>query len=683
MDFKQEYIEEVKQILKSLEHSIMLLDKQPNNPEEIDNVYRFLHTVKGSAGMFDFKEMERLTHELENIYSDIREDIRTIDENILDLTLHAVDVLNDLIEGNEDGGASQQIIDSIISLRGISGEPSGITEAKSLTKREAYSIIFTPTDNIFKRGINLNAILEDLNELSWHETIIHNETIPFAEQIKEKKINSWLEILAITPAGEASIKDIFMFLNNSDYQLFKINSTQDFQSETYSQLIKLSDEEAQERFNKFIAFDSNLFNQTETATEAKPEISKADVLKDLKSVVEDLVPEVETIATESKSSFSNAKKNSHVNVSTEKLDGLINIVSELVTFRSEMQHLLSDVQDEKIIEAVEKLENLTLKLRDSAFNIRLVPINILNVKLQRLIRSVSKELNKEVDFITEGLDTELDRSIITALEAPLMHIIRNSLDHGIESSEERLRKNKPAKGLLKLYSYNSGDHVFIQIQDDGNGIDFKKIKEKAIAKNLLSPNKEYSEKELIGVMMSAGFSTADSVTTVSGRGVGMDVVKREINALRGEIDISTEEGLGTIITLRLPLTLTILDTLIVSVSKEKYLIPINEVEYCYEETHSKLFKNNRHLINYENTYIPFVSLRQFFSIEEYPEKETVIIINKNDTRIAIIVDDILGQYQTVYKPLNELIQDIDCFSGASILGDGSSALILNALKLKP
>ncbi|PTB88822.1 chemotaxis protein CheA, partial [Marivirga lumbricoides] len=181
---------------------------------------------------------------------------------------------------------------------------------------------------------------------------------------------------------------------------------------------------------------------------------------------------------------------------------------------------------------------------------------------------------------------------------------------------------------------NSGDHVFIQIQDDGNGIDFKKIKEKAIAKNLLSATKEYTEKELIAVMMSAGFSTADSVTTVSGRGVGMDVVKKEINALRGEIDISTEEGLGTIVTLRLPLTLTILDTLVVKVSNEKYLIPINEVEYCYEEEHSKLFKTNRHLINYENSFIPFVSLREFFSVEEYPEKETVIIINKNDTRIA-------------------------------------------------
>ncbi len=688
MDFKQEYIEEVKQILKSLENSIMQLDKEPSNTEEIDNVYRFLHTVKGSAGMFDFKEMERLTHELENIYSDIRDGIRTIDEGILDLTLHAVDVLNDLIEGNADNGATDQIIDSIIALRGISEEESEIIEGNNkispTQKHEAFIIIFTPTDNIFKRGVNLTAILQDLDELSWHEKIIHNETIPLEKQISTKKLISWLEILAVTKGGEESIKDIFMFLNDGEYQLLKISTIEDFSTEAYTKHIQLTEKETTLRFEKFTEFDPTLFTADNGLVGEKPHINKENILKELKSVTEDLESEVVSQLSQSttKAHSNSSKKNSHVNVSTEKLDGLINIVSELVTFRSEMQHLLSDVQDTKITEAVEKLENLTLKLRDSAFNIRLVPINILSVKLQRLIRSVSKELSKEIEFITEGLDTELDRSIITALEAPLMHIIRNSLDHGIESPEERIRKNKPEKGLLKLYSYNSGDHVFIQIQDDGNGIDFKKIKEKALAKNLLSPNKEYTEKELIAVMMSAGFSTADSVTTVSGRGVGMDVVKREINALRGEIDISTEEGLGTIITLRLPLTLTILDTLVVSVSKEKYLIPINEVEYCYEEEHSKLFKNNRRLINYENVYIPFVSLRNFFSIAEYPKKETVIIINKNDTRIAIIVDDILGQYQTVYKPLNELIQDIDCFSGASILGDGSTALILNALKLK-
>jgi two-component system chemotaxis sensor kinase CheA len=271
--------------------------------------------------------------------------------------------------------------------------------------------------------------------------------------------------------------------------------------------------------------------------------------------------------------------------------------------------------------------------------------------------------------------------MINALEAPLMHIIRNAIDHGIEKPEERERQNKPRKGLLKFYSYNSGDHVFIQLQDDGNGIDFDKIRAKGIEKGLLNKNQTYSEKELLNIMMAPGFSTADKVTTVSGRGVGMDVVKKDIAAIRGDVEVSTEKGLGSIFTLRLPLTLTILDTLVVKVSDNKYLLPISEVQFCYEEDHTKLFNKKSRQINFQGQLMPFVSLREYFGIEEKNEKETVIVINKNDTKIAVVVDSILGKLQTVYKPLNELLHPAQCFSGASILGDGSMAFILNALKL--
>ncbi|MTI39888.1 chemotaxis protein CheA [Fulvivirga lutimaris] len=675
MDFQQEYITEVKQILKSLEQSMMVLAQDANNPDEIDNAYRYLHTVKGSAGMFDYHLMENLTHELEYVYSDIRDGIRTVDEYILDLTLHAIDVLNDLIEGNNDEKAVDKLIKSIKELRGDSaGESSEATAASgsSTKKEEAYIIIFQPNENIFKRGVNLAAILEDIADLGEHDIIFHNESVPFEKQLENKAIISWLEILLITDQGEEGINDVFMFLNNDEYSSFKVDGAESFASENYKGLLELKEADINDRIEKFEALAPEIFTSTEAAEEVDETEKSLDTI--LNAEIED--EESEVVIKKSK------KGATHVNVDTQKLDGLINIVSELVTFRSEIQHLLSDQKSVQIQEAVEKLDFLTLKLRDSAFNIRLVPINILNVKLQRLIRSVSKELGKEVDFITEGLDTELDRSIITALEAPLMHIIRNSLDHGIESPEERVKRNKPEKGLLKLYSYNSGDHVFIQIQDDGNGLNFKKIQEKGIEKGLLSKGQKYSEKDLVNVMMSPGFSTADAVTTVSGRGVGMDVVKKEINALRGDIEVSTEEGLGTIITLRLPLTLTILDTLVVNVGEEKYLIPINEIETCIEENHSELFRKKSRQIKLDDQLVPFVSLREYFGREDFPEKEVVIVVNKNDTKIAVVVDSIIGQYQTVYKPLNELLQDIDCFSGASILGDGSTALILNALKLK-
>jgi two-component system, chemotaxis family, sensor kinase CheA len=303
------------------------------------------------------------------------------------------------------------------------------------------------------------------------------------------------------------------------------------------------------------------------------------------------------------------------------------------------------------------------------------------VKLQRLVRTLSQELNKDVEFIMEGLHTELDRSMINALEAPLMHLIRNAMDHGIETPEERVRLNKPVKGLLKLYSYNSGDHVFIQLQDDGRGINFNKIKTKAIAAGILMPDHDYSEQELLQVMMMPGFSTADNVSSVSGRGVGLDVVKKEISSLRGDIEISTEHNLGSIFTIRLPLTLTVLDTLVVNVAKTRYLLPVNEIEHCYTISHDELYARTIRQINYRGQLLPFVSLREQFKHHETATQYVMIIINKNDRKLGVVVDEIAGSLQTVYKPLNHLLQSVECFSGASILGDGTMAFIIDPLKL--
>jgi two-component system chemotaxis sensor kinase CheA len=517
--------------------------------------------------------------------------------------------------------------------------------------------------------VNVAALLSDIEALGTSEMIVHNETIPLEKQLADREIVSWFEVFVSTSKTENEVKDVFFFLKESEYRIIAVSGDDDlFDDSHYTSTLLLSDAEKQKRKE---ILGQLLPALEEEWTEVEP--VKVHAIAEASEATENAPSE--TI-------IRRARSGGHVNVATEKLDHLINIVSELVIFRTEIQHVMENVENPRVVEALEKLERLTLGLRDSAFNIRLVPVSVLNVKLQRLVRTISKELGKDVEFITEGLDTELDRGMISALEAPLMHLIRNAMDHGIESPEERLKRNKPAKGLVKLYSYNSGDHVFIQLQDDGNGIDFERIREKGIAKGLLSKNATYSEKELINVMMMPGFSTAESVTKVSGRGVGMDVVKKEINALRGDIEVSTEKGLGSIFTLRLPLTLTVLDTLVVKVENSKFLIPINEVEHCFTESHEKLFYKKSRQILYDGQLVPFVSLREQFRIDNHPEDETVIVVNKNDRRIAVVVDKIMGTLQTVYKPLNELLHKAECFSGASILGDGSMALIINALKLK-
>jgi two-component system chemotaxis sensor kinase CheA len=670
-EFQQEFIEEAKQVLKHLEHSLIQLERSAS-PEEINNTYRFLHTLKGGAGMFGFHTAERLAHELESVYSDVRDGLRQHDEFILDLALHTVDVLVDLIEGKGDDKEAEKIIQSINGLKNEGSTSHSPSHAKTPThKLECFAILLRPDKEIFKRGINLAALLEEVQELGASELIIHNEIIPFEKQLTQKQIVSWFEILLAVQSGVDSIQDVFMFMKDQEYKIIPIQNSTSFQESAYQEVIQLTDADVDKRLAIMQQLAPGLLKSA-FDSQASPIESKNSHIDS----VDETFQQVEETTV-----ISRSKKASHVSVATQKLDQLINIVSELVIFRSEISHLMSSHQNPAVVEALEKLERLTLGLRDSAFNIRLVPLNILNVKLQRLIRSVSKELGKEIDFITEGLDTELDRSMISSLEAPLMHIIRNAIDHGIESPEDRENNNKPRKGLVKLYSYNSGDHVFIQVQDDGRGLDFEKIRAKGIEKGLLNKNQSYTEKELINLMMTPGFSTAEKITTVSGRGVGMDVVKRDIASMRGDIEVSTEKGLGSIFTLRLPLTLTVLDTLVVEVADNKYLIPINEVEHCYKEKHTNLFKKTSRQINYQGQLTPFVSLREHFNVQDYRDEETVIVVNKNDTRIAIVVDGIIGKLQTVYKPLNDLLP-VDCFSGSSILGDGSMALILNALKLK-
>jgi two-component system, chemotaxis family, sensor kinase CheA len=668
-EFHQQYLEEAREVLHALEQSLVQFEKS-SGVEELNNVYRFLHTLKGSAGMFGFSTVEKLSHELESVFQDIRDGIRQFDSFIFDLTLHAVDVLMDLINGKDVSKEADSIITSIKGLN-IQSTEILISRGRSAAgETRCFAILFKPEPEIFKRGVNVEAIICEIQELGQTEMIIHNEIVPIEKQFAEKTIVSWFEIFVSSDKSCDDVNDIFFFLKEAEYKVIQATSPGIFSDEEYRRHIVLNQDAIQERVAILNSIHAGWGVETRHDTPAGGS--------------EREVPETEgsTEVDNSSTIIRKPRKGGHVNVAAEKLDHLINIVSELVIFRTEMQHLMEDSQNPAVIQALEKLERLTLGLRDSAFNIRLVPLSVLNVKLQRLVRSVSNELGKEVEFITEGLDTELDRGMIGALEAPLMHLIRNAIDHGIETPQGRLEKNKPAKGLVKLFSYNSGDHVFIQLQDDGNGIDFDKIREKGIAKGLLNANSVYSEKELINVMMMPGFSTAEKLTTVSGRGVGMDVVKKEINALRGDIEVSTEKGLGSIFTLRLPLTLTVLDTLVVKVHDNKFLLPINEVEHCFTEDHEKLFYKKSRQINYGGQLLPFVSLREQFNIEANPGQETVIVVNKNDRRIAVVVDKIVGTLQTVYKPLNDLLHQADCFSGASILGDGSMALIINPLKLK-
>lgn len=367
-----------------------------------------------------------------------------------------------------------------------------------------------------------------------------------------------------------------------------------------------------------------------------------------------------------------------INVSSFKIDELLNLVSELVTSTAGIQSHAERLGDTQLKDSVENIEKLTKQFRNNALDLRLIPIGTLLNRFRIQIRNMARELNKEVNLIIEGQDTEIDKAILKVLERPLMHIIRNSIDHGLEPVEERLTAGKEEQGLLKIVAFYSGANVIIQIQDDGRGINLERVKKCAIENGYIQPGQQVSDKELLTLIMEPGFTTSNNVSMVSGRGVGMDVVRKELNEVSGSIEIETEKGLGTFITLKLPTTLSIIDTLMIEVENSNYLLPLLEVEYCFKELRSVIFGNDNRYLRYKDEMIPFIALREKFNYSNNQnEEDMVVIINKFHQRYALIVDKVLGQQQTVIKSLGELFVKQPYFSGGNIMVDGKLALILD------
>ncbi|MBP7170933.1 MAG: chemotaxis protein CheA, partial [Bacteroidales bacterium] len=383
----------------------------------------------------------------------------------------------------------------------------------------------------------------------------------------------------------------------------------------------------------------------------------------------------ERIATKDKTAAS-------IRVSSDKLDHLMNLVSELVTTQARLSLFAEQTNVPGLAPIVENVHKLTRQLRDIAFSIVLIPIENLFGRFQRLVRDLSSELHKEVDFIVEGADTELDKTIIENLSDPLMHIIRNSMDHGIEDTRVRIANGKPAKGKIHLKAFYSGASVIIQVSDDGAGIDPEIIHAKAISKGLVPSDKKMSKKEILDLIFLPGFSTAKKVTDVSGRGVGMDVVKKKISDIRGEVEVESEVGRGTTITIKLPLTLSIIDGLLVSIDSSPFVIPLSSIDKIYAVDKESIYSSFNNLVTLDGTQIPFFSLRKEFNLQPSNEElEQVVVVNFEDNRVGLVVDYVIGEYQAVLKPLGKHYKSHDIFSGATILGDGTVALVMDTNKI--
>lgn len=665
--FKKKFIEEASELIDKLEVTLLELEKNPDDPAQIQQVFRVMHTLKGNSSMFGFDLIDKFTHNLETVYDLIRNNQLQLTPQVLNVTLSSVDHLKAMLdEGNYDDAdfltTHNGLIAKINQLINPNKEDDNkqqpdALEHKSDSVVHTYYVMFEPQSNIFRNGTNPFYLLDELSMLGQTKVFAHFNRVPLFDKINPEQCYVYWEVIVASEQGVGAINDVFIFVEtDSKLEIQKI-----------ADINLLSDP-------KFVEEVTQLANvQKDIGYVTIQRVANQAIARHNKQKSE--VVKRERIGFKDKSAAS-------IRVSSDKLDGLMNLVSELVTTQARLSLFAEENSVPGLGPIVENVQKLSRQLRDIAFSIVLIPIENLFGRFQRLVRDLSMELKKEVEFITEGADTELDKTIIENLSDPLMHIIRNSLDHGIEEASVRLSQGKSTKGKIVLKAYYSGANVIIQITDDGAGIDPEIIREKAILKGIIPPERKLSKKEILDLIFLPGFSTAKKVTDVSGRGVGMDVVKKKISEIRGEVEVDSEVGLGTTITIKLPLTLSIIDGLLVSINKAAYVIPLAAIDKIYAVEKDKIYSSFNNLVTLDGKQIPFFSLRKEFHLDASDEElEQVVVVNFEDNSVGMVVDFVIGEYQAVLKPLGKHYKTHDIFSGATILGDGTVALVMDTNKI--
>ena len=701
----QTYVVESREMLDDMEN-ILLSIEQDAGPESLNAIFRAAHTIKGSAGLFGLDYIVEFTHGVESLLDNLRDGSMAINDNIISLLFatrdHLSDLMDNLEQGREEPSASQnerskELSDKIASLGiGQSTASTNVVTADNnlnATEEETedhceevtsdnWHISLRFGENSLREGMDPISFLRYLSTLG---TIVNittlYDTVPEIQGIDPEACYLGFEINFESSAEKQEIENVFEFIRH-DSQVRIVPPRSSINS--YIELIKALPEEEMRLGDILVRCGSLTPAELEKALRLQDELRTQSVERPLGNiVVEDgmVTQPVVEAAIEKQTQVRSNKINQtqSIRVDAEKLDNLINLIGELVIAGAGTALNAQATGDNVLIESIFTLSSLVEEVRDSALRLRMVQIGDTFNKFKRVVREVSSELGKEIELVITGAETELDKTVVEKIGDPLMHLVRNSMDHGIEPAEVRKANGKPAKGILRLNAYHDSGSIVIEVSDDGAGLNRDKVLTKAIEKGLVQANQQLEDQEINNLIFEPGFSTADAVTNLSGRGVGMDVVKRNIIALRGTVELETAAGKGTTFRVRLPLTLAIIDGFLVGVEKSSFVVPLDMVIECLELNQlNQEASIERDYLNLRGEVLPFIRLRDLFAVGgRAPRRENVVVVQYGGAKAGLVVDQLQGEFQTVIKPMGKIFSNVAGISGSTILGNGEVALIID------
>ncbi len=645
------FLQESEELLAAIEQAALLLGAGEGGAETVNELFRAFHTIKGSGAMCGIDDVAGFTHHVETLLDQVREGTVAASPDLAEVVLKSADHIK-LLLGVQRGGApplagtGESLIEAVEQFAksgapGRTESPAPAAERSSPqiggTAPKRWLISFRPEPSLLERGASPVALMRELRKLGACEVTAHTEEIPALDAIQPDLCYLWWSIALSGDCDQNAIRDVFIFVED----------------------------------------DCKLEITANAAAEQAPQQQQsiANCPAPLAAAPSPAPAPVAPTAPSQKG----LGKESTVRVPSDRLDRLVNLVGELVMNQSRLAQAASQSGAPEFTNPVQELERLVAELRDNVLGIRMLPIGTLFGRFRRLVHDLSAGLGKEIDLVTEGAETELDKSILDQLGEPMVHLLRNSIDHGIEPGDERVSLGKPRRGTVRLSALHRGSDVVVTIEDDGRGLNRAAIRAKALERQLIGPDANLTDKEILNLILLPGFSTAREVTSVSGRGVGMDVVKRQIDALRGTLSLSTNEGKGTKLSIALPLTLAIIDGLLVQVGRDRLVIPMAAITENVELLQAQRRRNNgRNVIAVRGALVPYVDLRAAFGVEgDAPPIEKIVIVRHEDQFVGLVVDRVLGTHQTVIQSLGRFLHHVEVVSGATILGDGCVALILD------